>query len=102
MEPGGSRVLILGNPTTFPLALKCGRCRQPTKVTASLWNSLPRLTVAQLDALGHLEAVTKDWRGAGLDAHQAHDMISRGMWGPGDAWLRRQPKQDLTEAADRQ
>lgn len=83
MLPDGQPYL-LSRPMSFPVVSKCSGCNGWTRLPAAEFARLPTLTVAQLRILGHLDALTKDWRGDGLTHSQASDMIGAGMMGPGD------------------
>lgn len=80
--PNGDPYLC-GVPSSFPFALKCAACRRRTTYSALRYAQLPNLSVEQLRALGQLEPLLRDWRGAGLGTSQAEDLIEARIMGPG-------------------
>lgn len=84
MLPDG-QPYILGNATSWPLVARCAACKRPSTYRAAEFARLPTLTLAQLEALGQLEPLTRDWVGAGLPSEHAADMVGAGLMGPGDA-----------------
>ena len=79
--PDGTPYLI-AQPSSFPFVAKCASCRRPSKYTSAEFRLLPNLTVGQLASLGALDALCKDWVGAGLPLENAVDMVAIGVHGP--------------------
>lgn len=77
-----SLYLLGRTPTAFPYSYRCASCKRPTVITAQDWARLPTLTVAELEELGALAALTKDLRGAGYAPHEAVDLYVAGYSSP--------------------
>lgn len=89
--PGGLKLYLVGQPSGFPLRVKCGSCKRPSVFSAAEFNALPALTVQHLEALGELKPLLRDWEGDGFTPGQARDLMSAGL---GLADLRALPKQE--------
>jgi hypothetical protein len=80
--PGGAAYTI-GRVSSFPLVVKCAGCKGTSTFTAAQFNGLPDLTVGQMQVVGALDLLTKDWEGYGLNRGQATQTIAAGYMGPG-------------------
>lgn len=69
-------------PVAFPYSYPCRGCGRKSTLSAIDWNRLQDLSLAELDGLKMLEALTKDLRGAGWSASEAVDLFSAGFSGP--------------------
>lgn len=77
--PGGLKLYLVSRPSGFPLRIKCGSCKRPSVFSAAEFNALPELTVEQLEALGELKPILRDWQGDGHTAGQAQDLMRAGL-----------------------
>lgn len=76
---GGRPYLMGPSPRFFPFVYHCAGCKRPTKLEATDWARLPRLTTEQLAGLGELEPILKDYIGTGLEQAHAADCYRAGL-----------------------
>lgn len=70
---------VCGRPPALPTRVYCARCKLKTLVTAAMWARIPELTGTQLEEMGLLDFVARDYTLGGLfTIEKARDFVRAG------------------------